>query len=106
MSEAHIQSEIVAALRKIPGCICFSVPNEAAGNNASRQMSMVRTGLYPGVSDLIAIYRSKVYFLEVKTATGKQSPRQIRFQEAVTSQNLTYRVVRSVAEALDALCLQ
>lgn len=103
MTESQIQAQIVKTLRKITGLTVFSVPNEAAGNQPRRQAQFVRTGLLPGVSDLIVIYHGKCTFLEVKTPRGKQSDRQKKFQARVEKEGYDYRIVRSVEDALDAL---
>lgn len=103
MTEAQIQANIITYMRKVPGMVIFSVPNEASGNQAVRQMALIRTGLYPGVSDLIALYNGVPYFLEVKTPKGKQSPRQERFQAKVEAQGFTYAIVRSLGDVVDIL---
>lgn len=102
MSEAHIQAEIVKYLRgnKI---MCHSVPNEGAGRDgAIRTAQLITTGLYPGVGDLIVWWNSPkgtvVGYLEVKTATGRQSDRQKRFEEKCIEKGIPYHVVRSVED--------
>ena len=40
-------------------------------------------GLKAGVSDLIIIQPDRVLFVEVKTDTGRQSPKQKEFQSIV-----------------------
>jgi hypothetical protein len=102
MSEAKIQQEIVKAVRKL-GILIFSVPNEGARGNAVTQGILIATGLWPGVSDLIAVLPIGVIFIEVKTDTGKQSPKQIQFQNRVESMGYQYHVVRSVQDTLAIL---
>lgn len=98
--EAKIQSEIVKAFQSA-GIFIFSVPNEAAAGNAVRQGQLITMGLKPGVSDLVAFIPGRgVVFIEVKTATGKQSPAQVRFQERCKDFGVSYCLVRSAAEAI------
>lgn len=99
-TEAFIQIEIVATIRKIPGAVIFSVNNESSGNNVVRQGQFIRLGLLAGVSDLVILYRGKTIFMEVKAPTGKQSPAQMRFQAKVEAQGFLYCIVRSVEESL------
>ena len=103
ITENKIQQEIVMYYRNAyclkhhtPRNIIFSVPNDS--KNAVEQMRKVATGLYAGVSDLIMIHFGKVYFIEVKTDTGRQSPKQIEFQQIVQNQGFKYHVVRNLED--------
>lgn len=60
----------------------------------------------PGLSDL-TLYSNggKTIFIEVKTATGRQSEQQKRFQKAVERLGYEYIIMRSIEEAED-LCLK
>lgn len=102
MSEANIQSDIVKFLRH-GGTMCHSVPNEGAGENgAIRTARLITTGLFPGVGDLVVWWNTtdgvRIGYLEVKTATGRQSDRQRHFQDLCESHGIPYRVVRSVED--------
>ena len=65
----------------------------------------VRFGLGVGGADLVGLLRPSGRFiaLEVKTASGRQSPEQRAWARAVESAGGFYRVVRSVEDALEAL---
>ena len=100
--ESHIQADIVRFLRG-RGIFCHSVPNEGAGRDgAIRTAQLITTGLYPGVGDLVVWWNTaggvRIGYLEVKTATGRQSERQRRFQEICENNNIPYAVVRSVED--------
>lgn len=102
MSEANIQSDIVKFLRH-GGTMCHSVPNEGAGENgAIRTARLITTGLFPGVGDLVVWWNTaggvRIGYLEVKTATGRQSDRQRHFQDLCESHGIPYHVVRSVED--------
>ena len=54
----------------------------------------------PGESDLTLFCRGgRTVFIEVKTATGRQSKKQRRFQAAVERLGFEYIIMRSVADA-------
>ena len=54
----------------------------------------------PGEADLTLFCKGgKTYFIEIKTATGKQSKQQKRFQTAVENLGFEYIIMRSVDEA-------
>ena len=74
-----------------PRNLIMSVPNEG-------KPEMIRTGLYPGASDLIVIHFGKVIFVENKTSTGRQSDNQIAFQKHVESLGFNYYLCRSLEE--------
>jgi hypothetical protein len=102
MAESHIQAAIVQALQ-IHGVYFFSVPNEGHANNARRAQMLKSMGLRSGVSDLVVVLLKKVIFIEVKTATGRQSQAQKDFERTVTELGHEYHVVRSVDEMLKIL---
>ena len=98
--EDRIQADIVKFLRH-QGIFCHSVPNEGAGrSNAIRTAQLVTMGLFSGVGDLIVWWtrngQTVVGYLEVKTATGRQSDRQKHFEELCLRHNVPYHVVRSL----------
>lgn len=98
-SESKIQQEIVIWFRNNnlkTNNIIFSVPNE--GKSAKEQMFKKATGLMSGVSDLICINDGEVIFIECKDEKGKQSDKQIQFEEIVKSQGYRYILVRSLED--------
>jgi len=105
-TEFNIQQEIVVWFRN-NYClkhhktrnIIFSVPNEAAYKNKS----FIQTGLMVGVSDLIVVIKGKTLFIEVKTEKGKQSPKQIEFEETIKNLNQEYYVVRSLNKFIEII---
>jgi hypothetical protein len=77
-------------------CMIFSVPNDSS--NAIEQQRKVNTGLLAGVSDLIVLRNNETIFIEVKTSTGRQSPKQKEFEERVNLLGFKYFLVRSLEE--------
>lgn len=102
-TESRIQQEIVMWFRNNycrinnePRCQIFSVPNERS--NTKEQMRMLATGLLSGVSDLIVMIPDKVLFVEVKDEKGRQSAKQMDFQERAESLGFEYFLVRSLED--------
>jgi hypothetical protein len=58
-------------------------------------------GCVKGIADLVAMKAGRTVWLEVKTATGKQSDYQVDFERAVLAHGGEYRVVRSVDGVAD-----
>lgn len=52
----------------------------------------------PGMADVLATPGSRVLWLEVKNANGRQSPEQKFFQQEVEAAGHSYLLVRDVAE--------
>lgn len=100
--ESALQAQIVQALQRAD-VYCFSVPNEAAGNNPGRQAYLKTMGLKSGVADLVALLPERVVFLEVKTPKGRQTASQAHFQELCGILGHQYVVVRSIEDALEAV---
>lgn len=122
-SESRIQFEIFQYFNNgfclkhhEPRCTIFSVPNElmgvvlgvlkSEGVNA-RIIKKIQVkiatlfkamGLKAGVSDLIIIRPGSVVFVEVKTPTGTQSPKQKQFQSIVESMDYQYLIVRGLED--------
>ena len=78
----------------------------ASGGRAGRvrQAILVGMGVHPGFADLMVISNGKVMFLEVKSSTGRLSTAQEEFRDAVKRQGFGWALVRSVDDAVTALC--
>ena len=82
-----------------PRGIMFSVPNELAGTNKIAMMQAKAMGLVSGVSDTIIILpNGKIIFCEFKDEKGKQSDKQIEFEEIVSNLGFTYVLIRSLEQ--------
>ncbi len=55
-------------------------------------------GCYPGLSDLVAVKKSKVVYIELKTKTGKQSEKQKEFQQDLEAAGGTYVLARGIED--------
>lgn len=55
-----------------------------------------------GVSDIIVLSEGKAYFIEVKTATGRQSEDQKAFEEFVESAGCEYILARCLEDVMEA----
>ncbi len=106
--EADAQRAIVHALRVVlpRGSIVHHSANEVTSHNRSakvRQAILQGMGLHRGFADLIVLSSGRVLFLEVKSATGRLSPAQADFRDAVRDQGFAWALVRTVDDALGAL---
>lgn len=97
MTEHDIQNAIRLKLSEL-GYAVFRI------NSGKVRMADGRwfdTGVPKGFSDLIACKDGKIYFLEVKTETGKASPEQLNFISAMRDRyGCTADIVRSVDDAV------
>ena len=59
---------------------------------------LLLTGLLSGVSDLIVVLKGRVIFVEVKNEVGKQSEKQIKFQQQVENLGFKYYLVRNLED--------
>lgn len=81
-----------------PRCRIFSVPNGGLRNRIEA-MKLQATGLTAGVSDLIALFPNGLcVFFEAKKDNGKQSDKQIDFENSVNELGFNYHVFRSLDE--------
>jgi hypothetical protein len=86
----------------------FSIPNELFGALRSkaglgRMVRFKRMGLRSGVSDIVLIYRSRAYCLELKIKGGKQSENQEDFEKDARTSGAEYAIAFSLNEAIEIL---
>lgn len=103
-SEDQLQAEIVTWFTNnyclkhhSPRSIIFSVPN-GGFRHKIEAMKLKATGMMPGVSDLIIIHRSKIYFCELKTDSGILSPAQKEFNLRLAENGFQNFIFRSLSE--------
>ena len=112
--EVEIQRAIVDLLKllvTIHPFMFFSVPNERISRaktpegNARIMGYLMSLGLCPGAADLVIVSNGKVYFIEVKSHTGRLSLHQKKFAQKATKCQAPYVVVRSVEDVIKFLKL-
>ncbi len=106
--EADAQRAIVQALRFVlpRGAIVHHSANEVSSGDRrgkTRQAILVGMGVHSGFADLIVLSEGRVLFFEVKSKTGRLSPSQVAFRDAVQAQGFAWALVRTVDDALAAL---
>jgi hypothetical protein len=105
MTESKLQQEIFNFYQNNyclkfhnPRGMIFSIPNGGTRNKLEA-ITMKATGLLAGASDLIVILpNGKLSFIELKTDTGKQSDKQIDFENRVNALGFEYKIIRSLEE--------
>ena len=93
--EEDIQVQCVEWFRETyPDCLIFAVPN-GGSRNPREAYNMKKAGVMAGVSDLIAVGRGKVLFIEMKAKKNKQQETQKKFQKLVEGLQHRYVVCRT-----------
>jgi len=77
----------------------FHVQQKA--RNSIEGAKFKKSGVVSGVSDLILVANSGVYFIELKTKTGKQSREQASFQKQMEEMGQNYVVIRDIYHFID-----
>lgn len=98
----HIESDIQVACvswfrMSYPQYLCFSVPN-GGSRNAIEAANLKREGALAGVADMLVLIHGHILFVEMKTATGRQSEHQKNFEGKVRSLGFDYVICRSLKE--------
>jgi len=99
MSEHEIQKQIMREL-SLNRCTVFRAN---VGKIFTQDGRMFDTGLPVGFPDLVG-YRwsdNKIFFVEVKTKTGRLSPKQIIFHQHLMETDTIHGVARNTADALN-----
>ena len=74
--------------------LLFSVPN-GGGRSGLEGKVLKATGLWPGVADMIFLWKGVTYFLELKRPNGKnsQSDKQRNWEALVKAQGFSYMYI-------------
>jgi hypothetical protein len=100
MNEHSIQSAIRLQLSELGYCVFRA----NVGRFQTKDGRWFDTGLPRGFSDLFAVKDGRVYFLEVKTETGRPSEEQLRFLAVMRDRyGCVAEIVRSVDDAVRAV---
>lgn len=98
MTESQLQDQIRVALGMDPDVVLF---RNNIGHATMRHGARVTFGVGgPGGADLIGMFRGRFVAVEIKTATGRQSPEQRKFEALVKARGGVYVILRSVEDAL------
>jgi hypothetical protein len=95
-SESRIQQECVQWFRN--KCIKEDLPYLLLSIPNDNQKFLKGTGLLKGASDLIMVVEKNVFWIEMKTPTGRQSPEQKAFELSVNNLGFDYLLFRSLEE--------
>ena len=112
MKESTLQQQIISYLSFMAGkyhFIYFAPMNEGVSMVLSmfkvppKTCAMIngymrKMGFLAGVSDIMILHEGKAFCMELKTATGKQSKGQIRFEDNCIKTGVPYEIVRSLDE--------
>ena len=99
-AEARNQAAIVEWVRVVaPGVLIFAVPN--GGYRTPAEAARLKwTGTVAGVPDLVVVAPGgRVFFLEVKTPTGRLSEAQRAIHESLVALGAAPAIVRSIEDA-------
>lgn len=100
MNEHSIQNAIRLRLSELGFCVFRA----NVGRFQTKDGRWFDTGLPRGFSDLFAVKDGRVYFLEVKTETGRPSEEQLRFLAVMRDRyGCVAEIVRSVDDAVRAV---
>lgn len=100
MNEHSIQNAIRLKLSELGFCVFRA----NVGRFQTKDGRWFDTGLPRGFSDLFAVKNGKIFFLEVKTLTGKPSEEQIKFLATMRDRyGCVAEIVRSVDDAVRAV---
>lgn len=95
-TENRIQQECIIHFHnkypKLRGCL-FAVPNGGA-RSIREGLLLKQTGVYPGVSDLILLYKEQAWLFELKTEVGHQSKKQKAWEKLMKEQGFEYFLIR------------
>jgi hypothetical protein len=98
-SESKLQSECVKWFRlQYPNVTIFAIPN-GGNRDAITGAIMKREGALAGVADLFVMKPSSSFcglFIEMKIGKGKQSDKQLDFQQKALASGYQYKVITSI----------
>ena len=102
----HPEHQIQCAIHRfltIEGIFHFAVPN-GEKRDVRVGARLKEEGVLPGVADLeLVLPKGQHVYVEIKTSTGRLSPAQKAFREAVQGLGHSYVVWRSLDDCIDFL---
>mmetsp|Transcript_27250 Transcript_27250/g.49898 ORF Transcript_27250/g.49898 Transcript_27250/m.49898 type:complete len:110 (-) Transcript_27250:926-1255(-) len=100
MKERTIQRQILIALSKEFRGRGIFWQNDTGTAKSMDGKRVIRFGL-PGSSDILGCLDGRIICIEVKTATGRQSENQKKFQTGIEARGGFYAIARSADEAVE-----
>ncbi|WEV36231.1 VRR-NUC domain-containing protein [Lactobacillus sp. ESL0677] len=101
ITKATTEHDIQNNIRKLFSFCGFLTFRANVGKVLMQNGRWFDTGLPKGFSDLFGYDNlNKPFFIEVKNATGKPRPDQIRFHEMLTKRGICHGIARSPEEAI------
>jgi hypothetical protein len=97
------ETAISRAIRETLALHGVHVARNNTGRLQDRNGRWVTFGLGLGSADLIGCVNGRYFALEVKTATGRQTPEQVAWANARRKEGAFVAVVRSAEEAIAAV---
>lgn len=98
MSETRIVGDVLDALNTCEGCYAWRNNTGTAWLNGRHVKFSEK-----GAADILCVYRGRFVAIECKTATGRQSPAQCKWQTKIEAAGGLYAVARCVTDALSAI---
>jgi hypothetical protein len=104
MAEYQLQLYVVGLLRYSArrDVVWFAVPN-GEWRTPAAGARLKATGVVAGVADLVLVIKGRAHFLELKTATGRQSREQVAFALAAVHAGGLYEIATSPEQAKQTL---
>ena len=81
------------------GAVCWHTPNTFPTAKIQYHQKLKRMARRAGIPDLLILHEGLLIGLEVKTATGRQSPEQKAIEAEFKAAGAVYEVVRGVSDA-------
>lgn len=75
--------------------LLFHIPNGGSRNRIEASQ-LKAAGVLAGVHDLLFFWKNQLYWFELKVGVNRQSPEQIAFGKAMTSQGAQCHEIRTV----------
>lgn len=97
MTERTIQNAIINLLR-LNGWFAYSQDTKGTWD-AKKRCFRANPSRITGVSDILAIKKGRVVWIEVKNLKGSQTPNQKEFERRIKEQDGEYIVLKSIDEA-------
>lgn len=98
--EEHALQCVIVRYLLLNNVYCFAIPN-GGRRDAREGARLKKEGVLAGVTDIGIVLYDEVFFIEIKTPTGRQSKSQKDFQENVERLNHQYQIWRSLDDAIN-----
>jgi len=103
MKYESMLQQMICEYMSLKGIFYFSIPNEHYNISYAQRTTLKKMGLVSGIPDLAILANDTVYFMELKSTSGKLNKHQKIVIPALRKRGYNVAIIRSLDQAIEQL---